>query len=445
MRLTLANEKLYLFSYFIGLISIGAALLLLPSAWEGDAPLGFFDALFTSTSAVCVTGLVTVDFTNFTRLGQIIVAALIQLGGLGLVSFAAVYIATPRMRMSLIGRNIIRDLSVDEVEHNPRRIIANVVAVTFGIEALGFILLFGRFKAAGSGSPAFEAAFHAISAFCNAGFSTRADSLESFAGDSATCLIVMSLVVLGGVGFTVLQDIGRVAARSRRRLSFHSRIVLTTSMGLVALGTAYFLAFEFNGAYAGLGILDKISAALFQAVTPRTAGFDTIPQSSLSGASIAGTVLLMFIGASPGSMGGGIKTTTFFIALAALTRNTSAEASLAYKYRRIGPAPLIKAFAVIVRAAFIVAVSWIALSAAEAAAIASGRLSMSELFFEAVSAFGTVGLSLGATAAIGVPSKLILVATMFAGRIGLFAMAMPRSEKAVERWAELPDASIMIG
>lgn len=445
MRLRLASEKLYLFSYFIVLISVGTIALSMPFAWDGASRLPLVDALFTAASAVCVTGLVTVDFTQFSRLGQSIVAVLIQMGGLGIVTFAMVYVATPRTRMSLVGRSLVRDLSIDEVEHNPRRIVRDILLATLAIELVGAVFLYGRFKAEGSESPLFEAAFHSVSAFCNAGFSTRRDNLESFAGDPGLCVVVMLLILLGGVGFTVLQDLWRVAVKSRRRLSYHTRVVLAASAALLVAGSAFFLASEGSGAYAGLGLLDRIVAAAFQAVTPRTAGFDTIPQASLRGSSIVVVMLLMFIGASPGSTGGGIKTTTFFVALAALLKDPSASRGARVWERQIGPALFMKAFSIFLRAVAIVAIAWICLSLAESVALRDGSISMPELLFEAVSAFGTVGLSLGATASIGASAKLVLVATMFAGRIGLFAMAMPKGERAVERWAEMPDATLMLG
>jgi trk system potassium uptake protein len=445
MRLRLASEKLYLFTYFIALISVGTIALSMPFSWNGASRLPLVDALFTAASAVCVTGLVTVDLTQFSRFGQSIVAVLIQLGGLGIVTFAMVYVATPRTRMSLVGRNLVRDLSLDEVEHNPRRIVRGILVATLSIELMGAAFLYGRFKADGSAAPLFEAAFHAVSAFCNAGFSTRRDSLESFAGDPALCSVMMTLIGLGGIGFTVLEDLWRVATKSRRRLSYHTRVVLAASAALFVAGTAFFLFSEGGGAYSGMSPLGKVFAAAFQSATPRTAGFDTIPQASLHGSSIVVVMLLMFIGASPGSTGGGIKTTTFFVALAALLKDPSAAKGARVWERQIGPALFMKAFSIFLRAVAIVAIAWICLSLAEAEALRDGSISMPQLLFEAVSAFGTVGLSLGATAAIGAPAKLVLIATMFAGRIGLFAMAMPKGERAVERWAEMPDATLMIG
>lgn len=445
MRFRLANEKLYVFSYFIGLIAFGSAALKLPGAWGGAGRLSAVDAFFTATSAVCVTGLVTVDTAAFTRFGQSIIMILIQMGGLGLVSFAAVYIATPRSRVSLVNRNIIRDLSVDEIEHNPRRIVGNVVLLTLLIELAGWALMYRGFKAEGSRFPVFEAAFHSISAFCNAGFSTRSEGLKTLLHDHLSTGTIMALVVLGGIGFTVLQDLGRVATRARRRLSYHTRAVLvTTAVLLVGAMTFYYLA-ERKGAYSGLDESGKLMAAAFQAVTPRTAGFDTISQSALGGASIAFTMILMFIGASPGSTGGGVKTTTVFVALAAAFRNPEAGSAISIGSRQLNPPLLVRAFSILVKAMALVLFSWLALAWTEAEAIASRATSLGVLLFEAVSAFGTVGLSLGVTPDLGIASKIILAATMFAGRVGLFAMAMPRRAEAIERWANFPDASLMIG
>ena len=445
MKIRISGEKLYVFSYFIGLILIGAGALRVDGVWRGAAPLGFLDALFTSTSAVCVTGLVTVDTAQFSRLGQSIIATLIQLGGLGIVAFAAVYVAAPRSRLSLVNQNLIRDLSIDDVEHNPRKIVRNIVAFTFLIEALGALALYPGFRASGSGEPAFESVFHAVSAFCNAGFSTRSGGLKEFAGYPSVPIVIMALIVTGGIGFAVLSDLGRVARGRRRRLSYHSKAALLTTAALLAGGFAFFLAAESDGAYAGLDPAEKALAAAFQAVTPRTAGFDTVSQSALGGASVAFTILLMFIGASPGSTGGGVKTTTIFAALAAAFRTPDKDSSVAVGNRQLKAAPLLRAFSVIVKGLAIVAASWIALAVAEGSALREGSIGLDELLFEAVSAFGTVGLTLGITAKLGSAAKLALVLTMFAGRIGLFTMAMPRRRDSVERWADFPDASLMIG
>lgn len=445
MRFRLANEKLYVFSYFLGLIALGSVALRLPGAWGGAVPLSAIDALFTATSAVCVTGLVTVDTAAFTRLGQSIIMVLIQMGGLGLVSFAAVYIATPRSRISLVNRNLIRDLSVDEVERNPRRIVGNVVIMTLVIELVGWALLFRGFKAAGSAVPVFEAAFHSVSAFCNAGFSTRSEGLKTFLHDYLSTGTVMSLVVLGGIGFTVLQDLARVATRARRRLSYHTRAVLVTTAILLVGAMAFYYLAERKGAYAGLDEGGRLMAAAFQAVTPRTAGFDTVSQSALGGASIVLTMILMFIGASPGSTGGGVKTTTIFVAFSAAFRNPEAGSSIPMGSRQLNPPLLVRAFSILVKAMALVLFSWLALACSEANALRSGATSLGSLLFEAVSAFGTVGLSLGITSSLGAASKIILAATMFAGRVGLFTMAMPRRSEAIERWADFPDASLMVG
>jgi len=445
MRLRITGDKVYVFGYFILVITLGSLLLMLPASWHGDSPLSPVDALFTATSAVCVTGLTSVDTTLYSRFGQSVIAVLIQLGGLGLVSFALVYVATPRARISLVSSGLIRDLSVDDVESNPRRIIILIVGATLVFEALGALVLYPRFLRTGSESPLFEAVFHSISAFCNAGFSTRADNLEGFLLDPWVSLTVMILLVVGGIGFTVLQDAASLITRKRRRLHYHSMVVLGTSLALILIAMAFYYIVEYDGAYATLRPPQKLLAAAFQSVTPRTAGFDTIPQAALGSASVAFTILLMFIGASPGSTGGGIKTTTLFIVLAAAFKNPERDSSIPMAGRQLDATVFMRAFAVLIKAALIVFVSWCMLLLVETAALKQGRLSSVELLFESVSGFATVGLSLGATLKIGTAAKLVLVATMFAGRIGLFAMAMPRSEKAIERWADYPRASLMIG
>ncbi len=445
MRLRLALDKLLILAYFTGLILAGSALLALPGVWNGQGRLSYLDALFTATSAVCVTGLITVDTASYSVFGQALIGLLIQLGGLGIISFATLYIALPRRRISLLNRGMIKDLYMDEVESNPKTIIRHIVAVTFSFEALGFLVFFPRFRGAGTPRPAFDAAFHAVSAFCNAGFSTLPDNLERFAEDPWVTLAALSLLVSGGVGFLVLQDLGKAATDRRRRLSDHSRVVLGVSASLLAAAAVFFFFTERNHAFSGLSGRGKILAALFQAATPRTAGFNTVPQTALAASSLFAVLLLMFIGGSPGSTAGGVKTTTFFVLASAAFGRTDRRWGLKIRGRTLPPALALKSFGVLGKAVCIVFLSALALLAAESEGLAAGRFSFLEIFFEAVSAFGTVGLSLGVTARLGAVSKSVLILTMFAGRVGLFAMSLPSGRERVERFLEYPDANLMIG
>lgn len=440
MKFQISGEKINIFSYFVLVILLGAAMLSLPWAWTGVNRLSILDAIFTSTSAVCVTGLIVVDTAQFSLFGQVIILLLIQFGGLGIVTFATLYVALPMRRVSLVNRGIIKDMFVDEVESNPRLIIRGILLTTLTIEFMGFLVLRHRFKALEVDGYVFAAAFHSISAFCNAGFSTFSDSLIKFAGDWTVSLMIVLLIVSGGLGFVVHQDIGRVFMRTKRRLSYHSGIVLAMTGILLLAGLAAFYLLEYDGAYATMTVPQKLLAALFQSVTPRTAGFETVAQSSLSLASMTVVLFLMFTGGSPGSTAGGVKTTTMFMAFASAFRGHEEDGTIVYRGGALSPGIVAKAFSVLVKAFIIVAIGFLALLTLE------GRTSgYGDLLFETVSAFGTVGLSRGVTAGLGPASKVLIIAMMFIGRVGLFAMAISRNSDRVERFAEFPRESLLLG
>ncbi len=435
-----SSDKLIIFGYFLAVIAAGAALLSIPAAWGGPDRLGFLDALFTSTSAVCVTGLIVVDTAEFTRFGQIVIMALIQFGGLGIVTFATLFVAIPRRRLSLLNRGLIQEFYLGEVEVNPRRIVAAIVGTTVLFELLGFLALRSSFGSAGVDHPMFSAAFIAVSAFCNAGFAVFSDSLNGFVNSWSVNLTVMLLIVTGGLGFVVIQDLYSVLMRRKRRLSYHSRVVLRTTLILVCAGALAFLALEWTGALSKLPVGSKIMAALFQSVTTRTAGFDTVPQASFGLPSVALVLLLMFTGGSPGSTAGGVKTTTMFLAFHTAFGGTESDGSLTLRGGAVSSGSVARALSLLVKAAAIVALSFLGLLIFDGTSAG-----FQDLFFEAVSAFGTVGLSRGITSALSDPGKLVLIMTMFAGRVGLFAMAAFRRPDRIERWADYPREDLMLG
>lgn len=440
MRRRISSDKLLIFSYFIGVIIAGSVLLSLPPSWEGEGSLSALDAVFTATSAVCVTGLIVVDTAQFSRFGQFVIMALIQFGGLGIVTFATIFVATNRRKVSLLNRGMIQELYIDEIDANPRRIVRHIVMLTLAAELIGGLVIGARLRDFGHEAYAFKAAFLAVSAFCNAGFSVFSDSLNGFRADWVMNLTFIALIVIGGLGFVVLRDLGRLFMRTKRRLSYHSLVVLRTTAILIVVAFAAFYLLEYDGAYAGMPIGEKILAALFQAVTPRTAGFDTVPQASLGLPSAALILALMFTGGSPGSTAGGVKTTTVFAAFMAAFRGPEDDGGVVYAGGYLAPQLLTKAFSIIVKGAAL------AFSCAMALVIFEGpSLGFLDALFEAVSAFGTVGLSLGVTGGLGAASKATLIATMFAGRVGLFAMAVLKPADRIERFAEFPREEIMLG
>ena len=443
MRIRLSSEKLFIFSYFTGIILIGSLALMLPFSWRGPGPLRYIDALFTSTSAVCVTGLITVDTALYTRFGQAAIVLLIQFGGLGIITFATIFIALPRKRISLVNRSVIKDYYIDEVEYNPKSMVRGIVGATLVVEGAGAALLYLRFRHLDDGL--FVSVFHSVSAFCNAGFSTFSDNLEGYVADPLVNLAVVALIFLGGIGFLVMRDVVKRLRGDKRRLSYHSRVAISTSAALVAFGSLAFYLLESRHAMSELDAGGKALASLFQAVTPRTAGFDTILQSRLSAPSVLITILLMFIGASPGSTGGGVKTTTFFVLVMAAFRGTDERDRLNIGNRSIPARTIIKALGVLGKGIAIILVSAGLLLVLERGTGTGARPGVVQAIFEAVSAFGTVGLSLGITANLAASSKLVLILTMFAGRVGLFAMSIPMPGRKLERYVELPGTDVLIG
>lgn len=443
MGIRISRDKVIILSYFSGIILAGALLLMLPSAWKGPSPLHFIDALFTSTSAVCVTGLITVDTALYTRLGQAIIMGLIQFGGLGIITFATLYVALPRARISLVNQAIIKDYYIGEVEYDPKKIIKHILITTGIIEGLGALVLLARFHSLDDA--VFVSVFHSVSAFCNAGFSTFSTNLEDYVGDPTVSLCICLLIISGGLGFIVFRDLGKRISGMKRRLSTHSRIVLLVTASLVVGGALLFFMLEGRHAMKGLPLGSKILASLFMAVTPRTAGFDIINPARLSHTATLLTIILMFIGASPGSTGGGVKTTTFFVVLLVALRGTDDEGKVALGRRSIGVPTIVKAVGVVGKGILIVIVSTTAILLIERNRIGAGGFSLVEVLYEVTSAFGTVGLSLGITSSLADLSKLMLILTMFAGRIGLFAMSLPGGARRIERYVGLPEADVMIG
>lgn len=439
----ISRDKLIIFGYFLGIILMGSFLLELPLSWQGGKALPYIDSLFTSTSAVCVTGLTTVDTSLYSRFGQTVIALLIQFGGLGLITFATVYAAMPKKRISLVSRGIIKDYYIDEVDYDPKRIVRHIMLTTAVIESVGTLFLYLHFRTLKDGL--FVSAFHAISAFCNAGFSTFPNNLEGYVADPVVSLTISGLIVLGGIGFMVMSDVGKCIRGKKKRLSSHSRVAIGMTSALIVAGTLLFLFLEWNHAMRHLSPAAKILAAIFQSVTPRTAGFDTIEQGKLSDASILITMFLMFIGASPASTGGGIKTTTFFVLIAVALRGVDEKGRLPVDRRSISSETIIKAVGIVGKSVLILIISTTAVLTFERGSVIGGRVGLVEVLFEVISALATVGLSMGITSSLAVGSKLILILTMFAGRVGLFAMALNSGARRIDHYVDLPDTNLLVG
>jgi trk system potassium uptake protein TrkH len=374
-----------------------------------------------------------------------VILLLIQFGGLGIITFSTIYLVRPRLKLSMTSYRVIKGYSLDSVEGNPPAIIRQIVTVTLAIEAAGALVLLFGFRPSVERRLVFTSIFHAISAFCNAGFSTFSANLEGYVGNLTVNMVIMSLIVLGGIGFVVLQDIGEtVVLGSRRRLSLHSRGVLLTTLVLVLAGAGLFFLFENRLAYAGLSLPQRVMAAFFQSITPRTAGFDTVPQSTLTVSSKVLTLLWMLIGGASGSTAGGIKVNTLFILTLLAVRGADERGEVRFFNRKI-PAKTVDNAAIFTMKALMLVFAVVFLLTVTERFFASRERLFIDYVFETFSAFGTVGLSLGVTPSLSVPGKLLIIATMFMGRVGLLALAIPSGRRIPVKVLDYPQEEVMVG
>ncbi len=436
----------YLLFGFAGTILIGALLLWLPISSNGN-PISFVDALFTSTSAVCVTGLIVVDTgTKFTHFGQMVILTLIQLGGLGIMTFSVFFMILLGKRISFKGRAAIHDSFSHSPFKNFSGMLKAIFALTFGIEALGALGLTLFFlKDFPLKRALYLAVFHSVSAFCNAGFSLFPDSLIRYQNNIGVNIIFMALIVLGGIGFLVLIDLPALFDR-HRHLSLHSKIVLATTGALILGGALFIFLSEYGNQLTALPWRGKILASFFQSVTPRTAGFNTLNYAKLTHATLFFTVFLMFVGASPGSCGGGIKTSTFTILILMIWRRIHGHRKVSLLKRTL-PQGVTDRVIIITFLAFVtVFVATLLILMVESWGVPYGmaRWHLINVLFEVVSAFGTVGLSTGITAFLSSASKVILVCVMYLGRVGPATVAFSLRPQEEEHF-QYAEESAMIG
>ena len=404
---------------FAAVILIGSVLLMLPISIRPGVEVAYIDALFTSTSAVCVTGLIAVDaYDNFTVFGQAVLAGLIQIGGLGVTSVGVGLILAAGRRVSIKGRSLVKEaLNVDSFQ-GMVRLIQWVLKVTLCFEGAGAVLSFLTFSQDYPLPRAlWTSVFHSVAAFNNSGFDILGgmQNLIPYQSDVLLNLVTCALIIFGGLGFLVMLDIRR--AGSFRKLTFHSKVVITTTAALLAVGTLLLKATE-DMTWLG---------AFFHSVSARTAGFSTYSMGELTNAGLFTLILLMFIGASPGSTGGGIKTTTFF-ALMQQVRAVFTKKKPGGFYRTLPGEAIDKAGVIALLSVVVVCVGTFLLCVLEQ------KLDFVRLLFEEVSAFGTVGLSTGITPDLSVASKLVLIFTMYIGRLGAFTL--------FSLWIDRPDPSI---
>ena len=440
-RRTLSPAKVIALSFGItGLI--GTLLLWLPWSHATGENLTLLDALFTASSALCVTGLIVVDTgTAWSPFGQTVIMILIQLGGLGLVTFGTLFALALGRRVGFGERMRVAEQVKAFQVGGVVKLVRNIFLLSFGMELIGAALLYPAFAAQeGAGAGAFYALFHSVSAANNAGFAFYSDSLSRFVGDPLVNLTITSLFILGGLGFIVqINLIGYVRNRRQNRLTLHTKIVLTVTAVLCALGFVVVALLEWtNPATLGeLPLSAKLWGAFFQGVTPRTAGFNTLDIGAMENPTLIFTMLLMFIGGSPGSTAGGIKTVTFFVLAASAWSLVRGYGELTIFGRRVSTETALKADTVVLLSSGIVILALLILSITESIGLLS-------LVFETMSAFGTVGLSVGATGELSTVGQLIVIVLMYLGRIGPMTFALAIAQEPHEGEIKHPKEDVLI-
>lgn len=456
-RTYLNPAQLFIVS-FMAIILVGSFLLMLPKAsYDG---LSFLDALFTATSAVCVTGLIVVDTaTFFTPFGQGIILLLIQLGGLGILTFASYFSYFFKGGSTYENQLVLSDMTNSQKLSEAITTVKRVLLITFSIEIIGAILIFFSLEAtkfSGFFDHVFFSFFHSVSSFCNAGFSTLSDGLydEAFRYNYTFQFLILLIFVLGGLGFPIVVNllrylryrITRLASRLRQDdctyrpwvLTLTSRITLITTFSLTAVATVIFLITEWNNTLAEHSIAGKVINALFGAATPRTAGFNTVDMGALSFSTVMVIFLLMWIGASPASTGGGIKTNTFAIATLNFLSLARGKSRIEVFRREISEVSIQRAFAVIALSLMVIGFSIMLIS------IFDSEKSLLKIAFETFSAYSTVGLSLGITSQLSSMSKLVIIFTMFVGRVSMLSILIAIFRKVKNQSYRYPKEEITI-
>ena len=454
LKLKLHPAQIIVIGFFL-LILLGAVLLSLPISTMPEHRVSFLDAFFTSTSAVCVTGLVVVDTgTTYTLFGQIVIVLLIQAGGLGVMTVTTMVFLLIGKRITLAERMILRE-SLNEFDLSGLvKMILKVIRVTLFAELLGAALLAIRFVPMFGLKGVYYSLFHAISAFCNAGFDVFGQeyspfcSLVPFASDPVIVLTISTLIIMGGLGFMVVSDIFSFSRiRARKGLNRYTKLVLAATGLLLVVGMAAFYAAELGNekTLGGLDTGGKILGGIFQSVTPRTAGYNTIDQNAMLPVSKFVTIILMFIGASPAGTGGGIKTTTAAIVSLFAVHGIIGRKDITLRERRVSPGTIQRATIITITSFVFVVAACIVLVSIEGDR--GGIFTSENLIYEVVSAFGTVGLTTGITPQLSSASHIVLIITMFVGRVGLTSLVIALASRAGQNNSciRYPEERFMVG
>lgn len=439
--------------FFAGAILIGAVILHLDVSHPGGQ-LSFIDALFTTTSAMCVTGLAVVDTGSyFSTFGQDVILVLIQLGGLGIMTFTTLIIYLLGRHVSLTDRIAVGQTLLRDPSFSLPKFLTRVVVGTFIIEAIGALCLWLMDPV---GFHPYSAIFHSISAFCNAGFSLYPNSLTQWAGHGGINMVFMALIIAGGLGFVVLNECGSliksIVLRRKRNcgpgpLSWHASIVLRTSFYLIAIGAVVIFFAEELGGHNNAPLLERIWVALFQSVTCRTAGFNTVDISGMTNVSLAFMMFLMLIGGSPGSTAGGIKTTTFRALISFIGSQFKGRQQIQIGRYAMEPSGLHTVISLVTMAMILIWTGTMVLTALEGSATSSlmARDEFMLNMFESISAFATVGLSTGITSTLDDIEKITVIILMFIGRLGPVWLLSALQSWQTERRYKIPEAELPLG
>ena len=418
-------------------ILLGTLLLLLPFATKSGRCAGFLNAFFTATSAICVTGLVVQDTSTYwSAFGQVVILLMIQVGGLGVVSLAALVMVMTRRHIGLLERSALQETISAPKIGGIVRLTKFVILFTLIMEGLGFVLMLPVFIKDFGAIGIWYALFHSISAFCNAGFDIIGkgySSLTAYAANPLLNITVVLLIVIGGIGFVTLNDFKQHKLHFGK-FTLQSKLVLITSAALIILPALYFCIFEFDDMPVG----ERLLASLFQSVTTRTAGFNTVDLTALSDTGIAMMIFLMLVGGSPGSTAGGMKTTTLIVLIITAISVFRRKEDVTFLKRRIAVGTVENAVAILILYLGLFFVGGAAISGIE-------NLPLMTCLFETASAVGTVGLTLGITPTLGVASKLILALLMYLGRIGALTLVFATFTSKRNSVGRYPEEKVTVG
>ncbi|MDI6731681.1 MAG: TrkH family potassium uptake protein [Candidatus Margulisbacteria bacterium] len=422
---------------FLLVIITGSILLSLPISSAKGISTNYLDAYFTANSATCVTGLVVLDTgTHFSLFGLFVILCMIQIGGLGYMTFSTFLVMVFRKKMFISDKMLIMEALNIYSSRDVVAILRKIFGIVFVVEGIGAIILFLRWlPELGAKKALLYGVFHSVSAFNNAGFALPANfaNLSPYVTDWTINLTITSLIIIGGIGFLVIADILQF-----RRWSLHSKLAVTTTLILIVCGTIAYFFLEYNSTLASLALPNKMLASYFQAVTPRTAGFNTLDMGKILPATGLIVIFLMFVGANPGGTGGGIKTTTFALVASTIWATLRNSRDTILFNRRVPAENVRRAFAITILSLVVISIPIFVLTRVE-------NFGIMPVAFETVSAFGTVGLSMGITPMLSSVGKIIIIIVMYVGRVGPLTLLLALASSQKDSRIEPPKEGVSIG